>query len=88
MTALTLWSNAILFLNSGPDGVPDDSQVRPGPMMAVVVLLIMAATVFLWFSLRKQLGRIQVPREGADSGTDPGTEAAADDRPAGPPPLS
>jgi hypothetical protein len=84
MTALTLWSTAILFLNAGPDGVPDDSQVTPGPMMAVVVLSIMAATVLLWLSLRKQLGRIQVPPEG----TDLETESADDDRPAGPPPLS
>ena len=81
MTALTLLTDTLQLVVWATDPKPTDSEVKPGPMMAVVVLGIVAASVFLWFSLRKQLGRIQVPREGADAGTE-------DDRPAGPPPLS
>ena len=91
LTQLAQWSHTLLLVVTGTDGVPDDSEVRPGPMMAVVVLLIVAASVFLWFSLRKQLGKIQVPREGSEArpGSDEGrVESADDDRPAGPPPLS
>jgi hypothetical protein len=89
LTQLAQWSYPLLVLVGGSDGVPDDSEVRPGPMMAVVVLLIMAASVFLWFSLRKQLGKIQVPREDSESGAATEDREPADgDRPAGPPPVS
>ncbi len=45
------------------DPVPDPSEVKPGWIALVVVLSLCAATTLLWLSLRKHLGRIQVPRE-------------------------
>lgn len=94
---LTSWSLTLLHLVPAADPVPDDSEVQPGPWMAVVILLLIAASVFLWFSMRKQMGRIRVPRrdepdapghsEDGAADTDRGatSETADNDRPADPP---
>jgi hypothetical protein len=40
-------------------GTPDPSEVKPGWVALVVVLVLCAATVLLWLSMRKQLGKIR-----------------------------
>ena len=51
------------------DPVPAPEDVRPGWIALITVLLLCSASVLLWFSMRKQLRRIQVPREGEETGT-------------------
>ena len=84
MSALILLADTLQLVVSSTDPRPTDAEVKPGPMMAVIVLGIVAASIFLWFSLRKQLGRIQVPREGADAEGEARTPDGQD-RPAEPP---
>ena len=45
------------------DPVPEPSEVTPGWGAAVLVVGLIVATVLLWFSLRKQLGRIRFQEE-------------------------
>ena len=63
------------LLARAADPVPAPEDVRPGWIALVTVLALVAASVFLWFSMRKQLGRIQVPREGEESEAPTGPEA-------------
>ena len=53
-----------LLVGRAADPVPAPEDVRPGWIALVTVVLLCAASVFLWFSMRKQLRRIQVPHEG------------------------
>lgn len=39
-------------------------KVRPGWIPLIIVLLLGAFIAFLFFSLRKQLGKINIPEEG------------------------
>ena len=41
----------------------DPNVVKPGWTALVVTLLLAAAVVFLYFSMRKQFRRINIPRE-------------------------
>ena len=64
-----VWSIALpLVLARAADPVPDPADVKPGWIGLITVAALAAASLFLWFSLRKQLKRIQVPRE--DEGAD------------------
>ena len=58
----TVWLSAIA-LALATDPVPDAKDVRPGWIALVTVVSLCAASVLLWFSMRKQIRRIQVPRE-------------------------
>ena len=58
----TVWLSSIV-LALATDPVPDAKDVRPGWIALVTVVSLCAASLFLWFSMRKQIGRIQVPRE-------------------------
>lgn len=81
ISGLTSWSPTLLHLVTAADPVPDDSEVQPGPWMAIVILLLVAVSVFLWFSMRKQLGRIRVPRRSElDASDDAGDARAAEGR--------
>jgi protein-S-isoprenylcysteine O-methyltransferase Ste14 len=73
----TVWL-LVLSLPSLADPVPEPEDVQPGWIALVTVLSLCAASLFLWFSMRKQLRRIQVPREGEPESTEPTepTEAA------------
>ena len=43
-------------------------KVRPGWIPLIIVLLLGAFLAFLFFSLRKQLGRIDIPEGGVPTG--------------------
>lgn len=75
MTALALWTSDLVLLVTSADPVPEDSEVTPGPWMLIVVLLLVAASLLLWFSLRRHLRRIDVPGEDR-----PASDAAPGDR--------
>lgn len=45
------------------DPVPADGDVKAGWGAAVLVVGLIVVTVLLWFSLRKQLGRIRFEEE-------------------------
>jgi hypothetical protein len=51
------------------DPVPEPADVRPGWGATVLVLGLIVATVLLWFSMRKQLGRIRF-KEAPDATDD------------------
>ena len=95
MTALPLWSHDLVLLVTTVDPVPDDSEVTPGPWMAVLVLGLVVASTLLWFSMRRHLRRIRVPGDDSSTGADgvargsapaePGAGVARNDRPADPP---
>lgn len=85
MTALTSWSCDLLLtlMPLAADPVPEAEDVKPGWIAFVVVMSLVAASTLLWFSMRKQLGRIRVPREGAetDTATGEGHARPTDSRP-------
>jgi protein-S-isoprenylcysteine O-methyltransferase Ste14 len=60
-----------LLVGRAADPVPAAEDVRPGWIAVVTVVLLCAASVFLWFSMRKQLRRIQVPREDVKQSEQP-----------------
>jgi hypothetical protein len=64
-----------------PLATEDDSADRwPGLLILLIMLFLGSAVVFLYFSLRKQLGRIKVPRAGEDTERAEGAEGADDPR--------
>jgi hypothetical protein len=69
MTVLTSWSHHLLLglLPLVTDPVPEPSEVKPGWIALIVVLALLAASTLLWFSMRKQLGKIQVPKRGQEN---------------------
>ena len=62
----TVWLVVSSLQGLAADPVPAPEDVRPGWIALVTVVLLCAASLFLWFSMRKQLRRIQVPREGEE----------------------
>ena len=73
-----LWLLTLPLLARAADPVPDAKDVRPGWIALVTVLLLCAASLFLWFSMRKQLRRIQVPRDAEDQPADDDEAGTAD----------
>jgi hypothetical protein len=55
------------LVGQATDPVPDPQDVKPGWIALITVASLCAASLLLWFSMRKQLRKIQVPRE--DEGT-------------------
>jgi hypothetical protein len=56
----------------------DPNVAKPGWVALLIVLALGAATVLLWFSMRKQLKRIDVDRDGADDPAPSGGPASSD----------
>ena len=52
----------LLVVTWASDPVPEPSEVKPGWIALVVVLLLVVATTLLWLSMRRHLNKIQVPR--------------------------
>ena len=81
----TVWlTESLLSLATGlvglaTDPVPDPQDVRPGWIALVTVASLCAASLLLWFSMRKQLRRIQVPREDEETGPDAGESVTTPD---------
>jgi hypothetical protein len=75
--------NALHALLSAPvlatapllDPVPAPGDVKPGWWATLLVLGLIAATVLLWFSMRKQLRRIRFP-DDSDANGEAGTTGA------------
>lgn len=72
----TTWSVLAPLL----DPVPEPADVKPGWVALIVVVALVSVTVLLWFSLRKQLRKVNVddgssesdaPVEGDRGGSDP-----------------
>lgn len=80
MTAFASWSHNLLLvvLPFAADPVPEPEDVKPGWIAFVVVMALVAASILLWLSMRKQLGRIRVPREGGEADTAEDVEDAGD----------
>jgi hypothetical protein len=57
------------------DPVPEPADVRPGWGATVLVLGLIVATVLLWFSMRKQLGRIRFKEEPDATDDEPAPDA-------------
>ncbi len=51
--------NPVLAIVPHLDPVPAPGDVKPGWVAAALVVFLIAATVVLWFSLRKQLGKVR-----------------------------
>jgi hypothetical protein len=74
LTALLI--QPALAIASSVDPVPEPEDVTPGWGAAILVVGLIVATVLLWFSLRKQLGRIRF-REEPDASDDSGSAERA-----------
>jgi protein-S-isoprenylcysteine O-methyltransferase Ste14 len=75
--------NAVLLalpvlVGQATDPVPAPEDLRPGWIALVTILLLCGASLFLWFSMRKQLRRIQVPREDEEATTDAAASSDAE----------
>ena len=55
----------------------DPNVVRPGWTALVVTVLLAAAMVFLYFSMRKQFRKINIPRQETDDKPPAPTEPTA-----------
>jgi hypothetical protein len=55
----------------------DPNTVKPGWTALVVTLLLAAAMVFLFFSMRKQFRKISIPRQETDDQPPTPTEPTA-----------
>jgi hypothetical protein len=63
---------AWLVLDAGPAPKPiDKSRVEPGWIGLVFLVVLGGVVAFLWFSMRKQLGRIDVGRHLRERGSVP-----------------
>ena len=64
------------------DPVPAPGDVKPGWWATLLVVGLIIATILLWFSLRKQLGRIRFPedQEGREADASPSEGSAPDVR--------
>ncbi|HET6759263.1 MAG TPA: hypothetical protein VFH20_08285 [Propionibacteriaceae bacterium] len=59
----------------------DPNIVKPGWTPLFVVLLLAAAMVFLYFSMRKQFRKIRTPDDVADEATDDAEDSTSEHRP-------
>jgi hypothetical protein len=59
----------------------DPNIVKPGWTPLFVVLLLAAAVVFLYFSMRKQFRKIRTPDDVADEATDDAEDSTSEHRP-------
>jgi hypothetical protein len=68
------------------DPVPAPADVKPGWIAFAVFLGLVVATLLLWFSMRKQLGKIRFREEpdATDSGSTPDADAAGTENGSGP----
>jgi hypothetical protein len=62
VNSLLVGATHVLGVLRAVDPAPEEADVRPGGFYAIMVLGLIAVLVLLWFSLRKQLGRIDVDR--------------------------
>ena len=53
----------LTFLPLALDPVPEPEDVRPGWIAFIVVFSLIGVSVLLWFSMRKQIRKIQVPKD-------------------------
>ena len=79
MTTL-LTSTVLTILLPLTDATPADEDVTPGWIYPIVFFSLVAVTVLLWFSMRKQLKKIRFDEEPSDERTD-GVDPGADDHP-------
>lgn len=70
MTVLSLL--LLLLPGLAVDPVPDESEVGTGWVAAVVVGGLLLATVLLWFSMRKQLRKVEARRRAEEDTGDTG----------------
>ena len=49
------------------DEVPEADEVRPGWVSTVLMVSLIVVTVLLWFSMRKQLGKVKFDEGSEDS---------------------
>ena len=59
----------------------DPNIVKPGWTPLFVVLLLAAAMVFLYFSMRKQFRKIRTPDDVADEATEDAEDSTSEHRP-------
>lgn len=59
--------SALLVLSTAGDPVPEAKDVTPGWIYAAVFFAMCGLTLLLWFSMRKQLGKIHFGDKAHDS---------------------
>ena len=74
----TVWTTVLVPLL---DEVPQPDEVRPGWVSTALMLSLIAVTVLLWFSLRKQLGKVKFD-EDADREPEAGDSEGPESGPA------
>ena len=79
----SLLSTTWTVLAPALDPVPEPADVKPGWVALIVVVALVSVTVLLWFSLRKQLRKVNVADdsvEPAEPGAAPGDAPSDDER--------
>ena len=72
----SLLSTSWVVLANALDPVPEPEDVNPGWIALIVVVALVAVTVLLWLSLRKQLRKVKVEDDSpADAPPDLGVPA-------------
>jgi hypothetical protein len=72
----------LLIITLVDDPMPEDTEVKAGPLGFAVWIFMIIAVVIIAFSLVKQLRKAQAAKDaGAPDGSDtPGTSATTDER--------
>jgi hypothetical protein len=80
MTSL-LSSPVLTILLPLTDATPEAEDVTPGWIYPLVFFSLVAVTILLWFSMRKQLKKIRFPEDESDARPDDDQDRPADGDP-------
>ena len=61
---MTFLAAAVRLADATPTAMPEETGVTSGQFFFIFLLGLLGASYFLYRSMRKQLGRIQMPRNG------------------------
>jgi hypothetical protein len=75
---LNIASWLVLAVTPAPKPI-DKSRVEPGWIALLFIVALGVAVAFLWFSMRKHLGRIDVDRHSRERGGPPPPDAGGSD---------
>lgn len=61
---MTFLAAAVRLADATPTAMPEETGVTSGQFFFLFFLALLGASIFLYRSMRKQLGKIQMPPDG------------------------